>query len=754
MKTNMLGKIALAIKHIGKTRLDFTHDVSTTAGFGDLQPSTCKLILPNSNGNVESKSLVRFAPMVAPTFGRIKAKEYHHLVPLSDLFENFAYMLAQGKRATGNAGRIISPTRAPHMTLGLLSRFILVGAQVEIYEHTVEDNERQTVVHQSLTPSVADTYRSNFNTDQGIANWFRAGVDGSGVFSDYHGSMFNLGRLTSYWASAVGLVGWQTQKNFWVPIRNKSAGELFGEYQKIKYVNGVPQTEYSINHLPLDKSSICITAELEGGHVYTFAFRLSSFGKRLRKQIIGSGKQINMCSTAPVELVSLCAIWKAYFDLFGLTLYENYEVSPLAEFCKFIDLNNLANMDQYWVNDETWRFFMALGKMWFTDAQDIVSAHVPTTAISPSLGLGESFIDVSGTGAHITEVDNRDGQNTNGHAFINAVEHGALDAEYLMRLYRWCNKNTIAGKAIEKVLRAQNLGDFVDSCKSNFIGYHEEMMQIFDVVSTADTFKDGEGSLLGEYGGRGIKVYNSGRKSFDTNEYAFQVSLFTIVPEAGYLQSIDPASYAIKKTDMLLADFDAVGFEATRKSIVCGAENWSSQADGGEFGSMDENFGFIPRGTHLKLAHSIANGDITLRDTRDAYLPYTVDKFIDVGERRVVDEGGTDSYHRLRITRMLTPDDVPHASLHYRFPCRYPWLGNFARIFAYQGEPLDLDFYEFMMENPETASATWEYLENSYDNFIVHSIVSEPVWSPCKAIEESFETFEDGEKPNAKMEKA
>ena len=36
MKTNMLGKIALAIKHIGKTRLDFTHDVSTTAGFGDM----------------------------------------------------------------------------------------------------------------------------------------------------------------------------------------------------------------------------------------------------------------------------------------------------------------------------------------------------------------------------------------------------------------------------------------------------------------------------------------------------------------------------------------------------------------------------------------------------------------------------------------------------------------------------------------------------------------------------------------------
>ena len=42
-------------------------------------------------------------------------------------------------------------------------------------------------------------------------------------------------------------------------------------------------------------------------------------------------------------------------------------------------------------------------------------------------------------------------------------------------------------------------------------------------------------------------------------------------------------------------------------------------------------------------ARTIANGDITLR-YRDAYLPYTVDKFIDIGERTVTAIGSMAGY--------------------------------------------------------------------------------------------------------------
>ena len=155
MKNNMLGKIAFALSNVGKSKLDFTHDVSTTAAFGDVQPTTCKLILPNSNGQVQSHSLVRFGAMVAPTFGRIKAKEYHTLVPMSDLLENFAFMLAQGRKANGlNSGsQIISPQDVPHMTLGLLSRMCLIGAEIEVYAHRTNDEGLTTSILQPLTSS-------------------------------------------------------------------------------------------------------------------------------------------------------------------------------------------------------------------------------------------------------------------------------------------------------------------------------------------------------------------------------------------------------------------------------------------------------------------------------------------------------------------------------------------------------------------------------------------------------------------------
>lgn len=751
MKNNLLGKIAMQIKNIGKSKLDFTHDCSTTAGFGDIQPTTCKLILPDSNGRIDSKNLVRFGTMVAPTFGRIKAKEYHHLVPMSDLLENFAFMLAQGKRKTGYNQSTIAPEYVPNMALGLLSRFCLVGAEIEFYPNLTTDDGTTLSIKENNTEALCLDVKNGF-TD--LADYVKENVTGTGLWAGYKGSCLNLGKITKPWAEANNL--WSVgNHDFWIPIKNRDIDSCFGIRKKDTIdSNGQPTQTKEIKHLPIDSSSLCLVIRVANDEEYTLVIRLSSFGKRIRKQIIGAGKQINLCSTAPVEIVSLMAIWKAYFDLFGLTLYENYELTPLYEFGCWCDLFNRTNLNAYWANDEVWKFMLELGRMWYTDAQDLVSAHVSSTAISPSLGLGQQFIDVAGTGANITEIDNPNGTNTNGHALINAIQHGHLDAEYLERLYRWCNKNTVVGKEIAKVLRAQNLGKFVDSCKSNFIGYHEEMMTIYDVVSTADTFKDGEGSMLGEYGGRGLKVYESGSKSFSTDEFAFQVSLFTIVPEAGYLQAIDPASYSLKKTDYMLGEFEALGYEASRKTVVCGAENWSSQCDSGNFGSMDETFGFLPRGSHLKFAHNISNGDLTLRDTRAAYLPYTLDKFIDVGERRKTAEYGTAAYRRMNYIRELTPSTIPHASLHYRYPCKYPWMGDFTRIFAYQGEPLDDDFFINLLTDSDSEAKRWEFLENSYDNFIVHMLIQEPVWSPCKAIEESFETYPDDEKPNAKVDKA
>ena len=297
MKNNMLGKISMAIKHMGKSRLNLTHDVSTTAPFGDMQATTCKLIIPNSNGTVKSRSLVRFGTMVAPTFGRIKSKEYHMLVPLSDLFQNFAFMLAQSKRASGFNQQILSPEKAPHMTLGLLSRYCLIGAEVEIYRHMTADTDRSTLVVRTTSVSGAENEKNQVVGYLGgnLDNIMKFNQTAGGVFDGYHGTMFNLGVVTSAWAQEKGLNGWiNPNQQIWIPCRNKDDFSLFG----IRTSHGLnqqgqPTTTKELKHIPLEKGSLNLTISINGG-VYTFVFRLSSFGKRLRKAIISAGKQIDL----------------------------------------------------------------------------------------------------------------------------------------------------------------------------------------------------------------------------------------------------------------------------------------------------------------------------------------------------------------------------------------------------------------------------------------------------------------------------
>lgn len=49
---------------------------------------------PDEKDVVSINSMVRLSPMLAPTFGRIKHKEWHHFIPMTDLFPHFGNYLA------------------------------------------------------------------------------------------------------------------------------------------------------------------------------------------------------------------------------------------------------------------------------------------------------------------------------------------------------------------------------------------------------------------------------------------------------------------------------------------------------------------------------------------------------------------------------------------------------------------------------------------------------------------------------------
>ena len=86
MKTNsQFNRITIDTARSGREKFDLKHDVNTTASIGDTQPLCCRLLIPKSKTTLQMRHLIRMDPMVAPTYGTLKAKTWSMFVGMSDL---------------------------------------------------------------------------------------------------------------------------------------------------------------------------------------------------------------------------------------------------------------------------------------------------------------------------------------------------------------------------------------------------------------------------------------------------------------------------------------------------------------------------------------------------------------------------------------------------------------------------------------------------------------------------------------------
>lgn len=764
MNNNKIGNIAIKTASRPRARFNLSHDVNTTFSFGDIQPAMCRLLPANSKTSVEVESLVRLAPLLSPTFGRIKYKQYHHFVGMSTLTENFAPMMAQ--QAVSRSQGTFQPTDLPFCKLSYLSRLILIGAKCTIYDGNNGGDDSGAQITVDLY-KVTDINNLPARASSILSGAFASSYNASGsipAFDNYSGPTLNLQYIFNDYSSGQCII----------PIANQTGWSFF-DVQPSALTSFVYQTfSGDVTTVMLDSADYVVTRPTTGTSNLTFAFRLSAFGKRLRKVLLGCGYQIDFRSDRQVSLMPLFATYKAYFDSFGLTLYNKWETTNVYKILRYTDnyyasadFNNwLMGVSSYLsLQSDFFRFINDVGNMWYTDSQDFVSAHITNTAVSSSTASeNPRLISVDSSNSYHPNVDYSDItqvlaslSNPNGHAYIDAVKHGYLDSEYLKILYHRTNKNTIAGQRIAELLRAAGLGKYVDEDKSDFIGENETIVTISDVVSTSDTYQNNggvkSGQVLGDYAGRGLEYNRSKNFTFENAETGFWVTLVCIVPESGYCQAIDRSVTQRTPFDFYQPDFDALGYEATAKDMVVGAVDWSSPSSA--VGSLFSSFGFVPTYSSMKVANNVLNGDFSLRGTRDSYLPFTLDKIISVGERAVyhdtaLDTGDSNGY---RCYHLLRPSDLPTASPIWRYVGRYPWLGLYNRIFNQVGTQLESDPRYYWFDN--SGYSKYIYLYNDYDNFLCHNIFNVQQWAPMLPIEKSFETYEEGEEaPNSSMGKA
>lgn len=758
-KTNTIGKIEMHADVLPKTRLDLRHDVNTTAAFGDLQPIVCRLLFPKSKTTLSIPNLVRMAPLVSPTFGRLKYKTYSHFVAFSDLHENFPHMLAKTPVARGQ--NVFEVTSLPHISMGLLSYLVLIGSKCTAYyapESAQTAPEKALILKRCLNTQNIGDLNSQFDTlfqNTGLVDFDVHSVE----FPHFVGTTLNT------WALHHGFFGTEEGTALKIPLANDNKASFFfyDPQNTIEVYDPEGVRNYG-DYVPLESADYIIEKSFNGYRV-ALAFRLSDFGKRLRKILIGCGYGIDFNSLSKVSLMPLFSTFKAYYDLFGLQLYENYYTTSLYKLLTQINFDNTTDLNNMFARHEFISFINDLANLWITDQQDFVSAHILSNAIGPELHATDGIIDVDGD-AHITEVDNMDGTQVNGHSFIDAIKHGHLDSEYLKRMYLCTNKYTVLGKQVAEILRSQGFGEFVDSCESRFIGYDETDLDISMVVSQSDTFNraDNNGSLLGEYAGLGIgDNFKQGKTpktfTYENEEYGYWITLAGIFPDSGYCQAIDSSLLAIDAESLYNAKYDALGYEITRKNQIVGSQNWCDNPSEADVNNrLDASFGYVPRYTGLKVANSKANGDFTLRSKRSSYIQYMLDKFIDVGEHQLVPwQGNTPTANAWHFNdyKLLTAYRLPKASLVWRYICRYAFLGNLNRIFANVGEDYT-KVHQFFdnLEADDELRAKFEYLVRIDDNFMITNIINLASFAPVKPIERSFETFDEGEQINMSAGKA
>lgn len=817
MLNNKIGNVKVATSQRGNSYFDFSHDVNTTCGFAETQAVAFQPMMPGSKVDIDIKSLIRVAPMLVPTFGRLKYKTWANFVGFSDLSENFSAFLAQRPVARGSKSFV--PSAIPSLPIRYLTAMCLCGSFCTVYANNKVPYDDFIASLKQGNTGTGDKTSPYFDFESWVVDPVKfkpedwaSSYDSIKSFSgdifqafsygepqaEYN--PFDLPSATTNLTINFLLNGHRNGSmyqygNFALPLSNPTLGSLF-QFEPSKYSEMGKYSSVSISgadfvqvipSLSYDSSTANPVAR-----PLLLAFRLSDFGKRLRKILISCGYQLSLIDKTSVSLYPLFAYYKSYFDLFGLTLYQNWESTNASKMLTWFDYENVfANPsnsvqnpdgpqtvleDMFVLGPDTlndtaytslfltlWKFFIDLGNTFATTSQDYISAHIESTAIGALPNLSGEFLDVTTSVPAVADgnLATAGGASNNGHGFIQNLKHGELDSEYLKKLYKWTNRNTIAGQRIAEVLKNEGLGYYIDECKSSFVGYSELELDILDVTSTSDTFDSANdsGSVLGQYAGLAVKKGGMKHIHYEASENGYLIVMASCIPDAGYCQSVPAYLQSITKNDFYQPEFDGLGFEATPMNRLIGSLNCSIKGYDDQYAS--KTFGFVPRYSGLKVCQNILNGNFTLRSVRSDYIPYSLDKLIDVGELSTINVVGNtasvDTAFKETLSLDFPTDAIPTCSPIWRFISRYPWLDNYARIFFSRGDQgvLPQSWYSASTKW-RTQSSIFDLMSLRDDDFICHNYVAVKYYAPMLPISESFETLQEGNdgKANSSISKA
>lgn len=457
------------------------------------------------------------------------------------------------------------------------------------------------------------------------------------------------------------------------------------------------------------------------------AFRYSTRVKHLRSVFIGLGYSLALQDWTKVNALPIFAYYKAWFDTYAPKRSVAWTDTYVFHFLKDVSDNYMPNL----CNDEDNMdvVFKALSDCYYVSNDDFVSVHRATLS---NVGLSPFPIVAANDGVVATTpyFD----KSSLPH-FETSVSLIALDV--VKRLTRFVNKDSVIGQKMSTWVRNHFNAQVANSLYQDVYQVKTDILplQINDVFSTADTAdaSSQSGERLGSYAGKGIGFGDTGC-NFHSDRHGYLLCISAIVPKSGYFQGTDTSLYGLDRFTLPSADFDALGMEVTPFGFVAGDIGFTDMtATTDQKLDYSSGFGFVPRFSGYKFKKNIVNGDMSRRSLIDSMSPYYLDRILQTGDA-LYQSLADNKYAQIR---QFYPS-LPKASEHWRYLTRYPWLGDYDRIFYND------DVYHGSTSTPVDSSS--EDIDGSAarpDNFIVQSLFTMKIQDVLKPLAMSYDTFDE-----------
>lgn len=468
---------------------------------------------------------------------------------------------------------------------------------------------------------------------------------------------------------------------------------------------------------------------------YIYCFRFTNAARRLRSILLGLGYTYDIDVDDQLDVTPLLAFYKAYYDTFApsrdsswtqtacfrlVNFIYDYNEQAFANFFSDVLHSNISDS----VRQSAFQFLDDLLNCWYVEPLNYVSAHrLESGSNTAASAYNPTQLSVSNN-----EVDTLSYDDTE-KALPEVTDFTAIGIRQLLKLSRFITKDSVVGQKISTWLKA-HFGANVDNSifkDSTNIATTRVNCSINDVFSTSDTLSDNGGETLGAFAGKGLGFDNSGF-DFTAPTFGYVICLSCIVPDANFFQGYDPTLFATTPDQRPNADLDAFGYEATPLASIQPLNDISLSQRAVNINN--KTFGFVPRYSSFKTRKDIINGDMSRRGSINGFAPYYLDKIL---TSQLVDatEVSKDVY-----TIIDRSSALPLATESWRYTCRFPWLGNYNRIFSSNNyAPYAL------VEDSDTDNYYTEQIID--DLFIVQSVFDMRLVNGLKPMSESYDTFDD-----------